>query len=254
MELQKPVRNQLVSEIEQGAKRAAVEAVEARWKRSERIRRRAELRRVLRNASSLLILVAIAAGGVYWWYHRDCVDGLIDNVKRSVSASEKPVEEAVPRMVPAPLLDDRKEKTVVEKVVDTVLIKPDPAAEQRERYLRLVSVFSESAVGPWKQVPVELLPKNAPPGTVYHALVPRHPAGYDIYAMTTAEKGVTLDLLSPIADPVRVAAADFKASCAGTVYLIEKDGKVYWDGKATEKSAKELQAKLRTRNGGDIMK
>lgn len=254
MELQKPVRNQLVSEIEQGAKRAAVEAVEERWERSERIRRRAELRKVLRNVTSVLMLAAIAAGGVYWWYHRDCIDGLIDNVKGSVAPCEKPVEEAVPRVVPAPLLDDRKEKSVVEKVVETVLTKPDPAAELRERYLRLVSAFSESSVSPWKQVSAELLPKNAPPGTVYHALVPRRPAGYDIYAMTTGAKGLTFDLLSPIADPVRVAAADFKASCAGTVYLIEKDGKVYWNGKATEKSAKELQAKLRTGSDGDVTK
>lgn len=248
MELRKPVRDMRVSEIEREAKRAAVDAVEGRWKRAEAFRRRAAMRKFLRNVFAVLMLLAIAGGGVVWYQNREDASEIVGRVRSAVLSEEAPSAAEPSRIVPAPLLDGAREKTLVEKAVETVVAKPDPAAEFRERYMRLVSVFTKSAVGPWNQVPAEMRPKNVPSGTVYHALVPRHPAGYDIYAMTTGAKGMTYDLLSPIADAVRVSSADFKAARANAAYLIEKDGRVYWGGKATAESAKALQRRLREVN------
>lgn len=248
MELCKPVRDMRVSEIEREAKRAVVDAVEERWKRAEAFRRRAARRKFLRNAFAVLLLLAIAVGGIVWYQNREDAGKIVARMRTTVLSGEAPAEAEHSRVVPAPLLDGAREKTVVEKAVETVVAKPDPAAEFRVRYMRLVSVFTKSSLAPWNQVPAELRPKNAPPGTVYHALVPRHPAGYDIYAMTTGAKGMTYDLLSPIADAVRVSAADFKAARANAAYLIEKDGRVWWGGKATAELAKALQSRLQAAN------
>ena len=254
MVLRKPTRNDLVSETERESKRTAVNAVEGRWKRAEKFRRRMAFRKFLNNVIAVVLLGAIAFGAVYWYQNRENVGAVVGEVREMIHPGEKPAEGGPSRVVPAPLLDDVRHKPLVEKVVETVVTKPDPAAAFRERYVRLLSAFSEKPLSAWKQTPAAMRPKNAPPGTVYHALVPRRPVGYDIYAMTVGTKEMTYDLLSPIEDAIRVKASDFKAACANATYLIEKDGQVYWAGKASAESAKSLQGRLKTARGAGVAK
>ena len=84
MELCKPIRNQLVSEIERDAKRAVVDAVEARWKRAEALKRRAALRTALREASFVLLLVVTAIGAVLWYLNRGSVRRFVDKARAAV--------------------------------------------------------------------------------------------------------------------------------------------------------------------------
>ena len=247
----KPVRNILVSEIERDAKRAVVDAVEGRWKRAEAFRRRAALRKFLNNAFAVSLLVAMAVGAAVWYLNRERANAVVDKMRTAVFSNREPTETSPSRTVPAPLLDGAREKTAVEKVVETIVTKPDSTAGFRERYVKLVEMFSGKLAGSWKSVPASMRPANVPAGTVYHALVPRRPAGCDIFELTTGKKGMTYDLLSPIAAPARVTVSDFKDACDMAGYLIAKDGQVYWCGKATAESAKVLQSRLQAKGVGE---
>jgi len=207
MEIHKPVRDLSVSDIEKGAKQAVVDAVEARWKRQDQLNRHLARRATLRSVLSVLLLL-ILCGGVFWYLVES---GIV----------QKP------------------------QVIETVQEKLSPAPSFQKRYLDLSATFREKEpLGPWTSAPASLRPKNASVGTIYHALVARQPVGYDLYEIIVEAKGkLSYYILSPIAEPVRVTAADFKvASSAG--YLIEREGAVYICGKMTDASVQKLQKRL----------
>jgi len=245
MELHKPVRDLSVSEIEQGAKCAAVEAVEARWKRQDRQRRRAAFRKAVRGFSAGLLLLAIAVGAGYWFLGgRDDVVQAVEAVRTDFLTDGKSDRVDAAPLVPAPLLDAKPEKPFVEKAKEALAAQSDPAEAFRKRYGELLRAFRAKPAGPWRSAPASVRPKNAPKGTVYHALVQRRPAGYDIYEMTAGDKETSYRLLSPIAKPAAVSTADFIAACKGMCYLIEVKGIVYVGGKATEAEVSRLQSQL----------
>lgn len=244
MEIHKPIRDLNVSNIEREAKRSAVEAVEARWERQDRIRRRVAFRKALQSYSAIVLLLAIFGGGGYWYMSGGGdVRQAAEKMYASVVADGNETNE-VTSLVPAPRLDPKPALPLAEKIAEAVALKSDSADAFRKNYAELASVFQSRPQGYWKDVPASIRPKNMPAGTVYHAAVPRHPAGYDIYGIVTATGGkMTYRLLSPVAAPVSVSGGDFQAACAKG-YLIELKGSVYICGKATDAMVKKLQESL----------
>lgn len=200
------------SEHEQAAKRSAVAFIEQRIDHNDKVRRRANRKRALRNlgsiAGGLLVLAAVA----FYFTHRNG-DG-------------------------AGGLDELK--TLVTTTIPDVLPGINP-------YTAITKEFSEGELSLWKNAPDAVKPKNAPAGAIYHALVPR--TGYFTVYELTATGGGKFDVaeIAPSGSSAPTTLAAYNKACEGRPFFIAHEGRRYVGGssdlKAMDKLLREMLAR-----------
>jgi len=211
------------SEHELAAKRAAVAAIEKRFEHDEKARRRAARKRALSRFLSILAGLAFLAGMAWFFTHRaECMAGLR---KLASARSLGDLGRAVGVMVPD------ASQTVEVPVVDSVA---------RDRFAAVAKAFAVGDLAYWREAPASLRPKNAPAGTVYHALVPQDGA-FGLYELKT---GGDVAELSPFAPPLPMTTADFKKQCGGKPYFLACGGRVFVCGGGDLKKMDELRKAL----------
>jgi len=203
----RPSGRGMQSEHELAAKRAAVESIERRIDHDEKVRKGAARRRTAANAGSILLGLAVVAGIAFYFTQ-------VRNGQSGVNMEK--VVESVRQCLPAAIDPDRRAHAAV-------------AAE-----------FGKGELAPWKDAPKELKPKNAPAGTVYHALVPKG-GKFDLYEL---KAGGAVAELSPLGKPVPMKMEDFKKACGGKPYFIACAGRVFVCGGGDLKMMDELRKAL----------
>lgn len=209
------------SEHELAAKRAAVESIERRFDHNERVRKRAARKRAAASFGSVVILLSVLAGVVYYFTHRG--EG-VSKLGIDLGGLAKAAQEYLPDAV-APSAG-----------------KPSSTAETefRDRYAAVAAEFSQGELALWKAAPDALKPKNAPAGTVYHAMIPN--AGkFGLYELKSGGKVVEL---SPFGPPLSLTMEDFKKACGDKPYFIATAGRVFVCGAGDLKTMDELRKAL----------
>lgn len=182
------------SEHEQAAKRSAVEFIEKRIDHNDQVRRAANRKRAWRNlgsiAGGLLLLAAVS----YYFTHRNGNASDLDNLKEMVAS-------AIP-----------------------------DAISGANPYVDITKGFSEGELSLWKNAPASVKPKNAPPGAVYHALVPQtgYFTVYELKATAAGKFDVAEIAPSGESNPTTLAAYD--KACEGRPHFIAHEGRVYVGG------------------------
>jgi len=207
------------SEHELQAKRAAVESIERRFEHNERVRKSASRRRALANLGSIVIGIAVLAGLAYYFTHRNGGSIGVPNLGVDFGEIAKTVREAIP-------------------TADVPVNKVE--SEYRDRYASVAAEFARGELAFWKDVPKDLKPKNAPAGTVYHALIPQG-GKFNLYEL---KAGGEVAEFSPFGRPVPMTMEDFKKAVGGKPYFIACEGRVFACGGGDLKMMDELRKAL----------
>jgi len=169
-----------------------------RYKKNAEARENAARKRSAANFRSIVVGLLVVVAITYWFAYNDSIDWQNLDVNTIVEAVRKGVTDC---FEPA----DRSQE------------------EARARYAGVAMEFAKGELAYWKNAPKELRPKNAPAGTVYHALVPRA-KGFDLYEL---KGGGVVTELSPFGKPVPMTFAEFKESSGGKPYFIACAGRVF---------------------------
>jgi len=207
------------SEHELAAKRAAVESIERRIDHNEKVRKRAARKR---RASNLTFMFAglLLVAGLAWYLMR-----------RYDVQMPSPDVGAVTQVV----------EVVRQNLPEPVAAIVDPSRrELQERYESASAEFGRGELARWKDAPRELKPKNAPAGTVYHALVPQGGK----YALFELVSGGEVLEMSKTQESASRTMEDFKKACGGKPYFIACAGRVFVCGGGDLKMMDELRKAL----------
>lgn len=202
-----------ISEFEKSAQKAAVEAVERRWKHDADLKRRLRWRARIGGIISIAVLLLGLAGigvfaerqfGFHIPYLSDC------EVWRSLCTTS---ENAVRKICPT----ERAEA---------------PEKPPVPSYAEALAAFRGKTCTSWERVSAQRGPKAAAAGTRYLFLCGYGPNDVRLYQMTVDEKR-TVDVvrLMQAGEPRPIEFASFRAEVKGRTSFLSCDGAVYFLGK-----------------------
>ena len=218
-----------VSEFEKSAQRAAVEAVERRWKHDADLKRRLRWRSRIGSFCSIVVLLSGLVGmGVFAELHfgfkvpylSDC------EIWQRLCATADGVMQRVDRSEPA------------EKKVTTL------------SYDEALANFRSKTCTSWTAVSAKMGPKAAPAGTRYLFLCGYGPQDRRLYQMTAMEGGqVDVVQLGQSKEPRSLELSAFRAALKGRPTYVFCGGQVYFIGKKIAATAQiELERLLDVRH------
>ena len=216
-----------ISEFEKSAQRAAVEAVERRWKHDDDLKRRLRWRSRIGSFVSIVVLLAGLVGmGVFAERHfgfripylSDC------EMWRRLCATADDVAQRVGLSEPA-----EKQVTIFS-------------------YDEALANFRGKTCASWTSVSATIGPKTAPSGTQYLFLCGYGPGDVRLYQMTTKDEGrADVVQLEQAKAPRPLELSAFRAALKGRTAYVSCGGKVYFLGK---KLAATAQIELERLLGG----